>query len=125
MAPLPLADQSFPPRRRFDDVEHRICGIGHLFIGKIHACTEPDIDATRHDPEIDMRCHGATASSNNCAGFDGPKPVSPALEITTRPSPASKILVDGLVLPIGGVFVTASGSCRPHLHLWGNATQNT
>src|SRR5262245_5079839 len=116
IAYLPLAHQGLSPRCRLDDVEHGIGCIGRFLVGEVHACAKPDVDAPRHDPQVDVWGHGTMATAtDDRTGLDGAKAIAAAFEVTARASPATKFVVHRLVLPIGGVIVATGGVGLPKL----------
>src|SRR5258708_1723036 len=99
-------DQSLSPDLGLDEFEHGVGRIRSLLVGEIHPGVEPDIDTTRHDPEIDVWGHRAmTAAADDGARLDGFEAVTAALEIGARPAPTPEIAVDRLVLLVGGMGV--------------------
>src|SRR5580658_2623948 len=64
-------DQRLAAGFRLDHVEHRVGGVGALFVGEIHPRVEADVDAARDDPEADMGCRRAAFAQRRRAGFDG------------------------------------------------------
>src|SRR5216684_6218299 len=99
-----LRDQGLAPDLGLDDIEYGVGRIRSFLVGEIHPRVESDIDATRHDPEIDVRRHRAmTAAADDRARLDGLEAIEATLEIGTRPTPAPEIAVDRLVLPVRGM----------------------
>ena len=79
------------------------------------AC-EANIDAPRHDPEIDVGCHRPmTAPADNGAGLHGLESVQSGLEVRTGTSPSTKGLVERLVLPVRRMIVAAGRIGLPDL----------
>src|SRR6056297_1123422 len=73
VAALGTSDQSLPPVRLFYERQHRVGGIGGFLIPEIHPGAEANIDAARHQPEVEMRGHEAAIAAHDGAGFDGVK----------------------------------------------------
>src|SRR6266849_2666446 len=110
-----LRDQCLAPSVGLNEIKYGVGRIRSFLVGEIHPGVEPDIDATRHDPEIDVRSHRAmTAAADDRARLDGLEAVKATLEIGTRPTPAPEIAVDRLVLPVRGLVVAAGGIGLPN-----------
>src|SRR5579871_1983890 len=65
-------DQGLAARRGLDDVEHGIVGIGGGLIAKVHPRGKADIDASRGNPDVDVRRHRLSpAPPHDRARLDG------------------------------------------------------
>src|SRR2546421_11928573 len=94
-AHLALRDQGLSPVRRFDEVEHRVNGIGRLLVQKVHPGREPDINAAGNDPEADVRCHWSVAAPpDDGAWLDRNEVELSSFEIRTGAAPTAKRFIE-------------------------------
>src|SRR5262249_41989438 len=110
-------DQRRPAHLLLDQVEHRIGRVGGCLVGEVHAGVEADIDATRHDPEIDVRRHGSVpATPRHLTGLDGLEGVEAGLEVRAGASPSAQMVVHPLgVVRVSRMPVTPFGFGLPDL----------
>ena len=64
-----------------DEIEHRVGLIRCLLIGKIHPRIQADINATRHNPQVQMRGHHSAVAPGYSTRFDGVKTPDTTVEI--------------------------------------------
>ncbi|MGY4280839.1 uncharacterized LabA/DUF88 family protein [Bradyrhizobium sp. LM2.7] len=102
-----LGDQRRTPHRLLDQVQHGIGGIRRFFVREIEPRVEPDIDAARDDPDVDMRRTSAARFVRDRARLDGLECHHPALEIRAGAAPAAKILVRPASGAVGRMVVAA------------------
>src|ERR1700733_11926756 len=115
LALLPPRQKGLPPDRGFDYAQHRILFVQGGLVRKIHAGGEPDVDATRHQPDIDVRSHWlVAATSDHRTGLDGIESENAGVEGGSRTAPAAKLGIEQLVcLLVGRMIIAARRICLP------------
>src|SRR6202165_4140504 len=104
------SDQGFAALRLLDNIQYWVFGICGLFVTEIHACGEANVDAAGGEPEIDVRRHYLAALATcHTSRFDGADRVETGGEIRPGPRPATKALVERLILLVRRMIVTAGG----------------
>src|SRR5690606_4810895 len=91
-----------------------VFGIRLLLVGKIHARIEPDIDAARNNPEIDVRRHQATVAEGDPAWLDRFEDELSRRHVARTARPAGKIRIC-LAACFGRAVVEAIGIGLPDL----------
>jgi len=78
-----------------DQSEHRIGDVRGPLVGKIHPRAEPDVDAARDDPEVDIERRHPAACQRRRAGLDGLEAVDAGVDVRAGVTPGAKVRVDG------------------------------
>ena len=88
----PFRDQRCAPMFPFDQVENRIGGIGCGLVGEIHPRAETDVDPTRNDPKVEVRCLLTRIAPGRGAGFNRLKGPDTGIERRDNTAPADETL---------------------------------
>ena len=107
-------------------MKHGIGSVGRRFIREIHAGVQTNIDAARHDPEIDVGSHMISKSPAHGPRFDGIEGIDTCLGIETGPTISNKAFIERLVLTIARMSIASAGIRLPEfdqpIQHWGVQT---
>jgi hypothetical protein len=87
------------------------------FVREVQPGSEPDVDAARGEPNVDVRRHRlVTVPSDDRAGLDRLEPVKSGGEVRAGTAPAAEVGIERLVpLRISGMIVTPGRVGLPNL----------